>query len=222
MDAPEKRKLGPALAGEHARGASLRAINQQAQDCRRCPLYRYATRLVFGEGPRDAGLFFVGEQPGDREDIAGRPFVGPAGALFIECLEEAGIDRTQCYITNAVKHFKYEHRGKRRIHSKPNAGEIRSCAWWLGAELEKIRPEVVVALGATAARTLLGNSVRVTRDRGRAIDAGRDFGILVTVHPSYLLRIRERETVQRERERFIADLRLAASLQSKSAQAPEA
>lgn len=209
-------KLGPALAGEHASGASLRAINQQAEGCQRCDLYKNATQLVFGEGPQDARLFFIGEQPGHREDIEGHPFVGPAGLLFAECLEEAGIERSECYVTNAVKHFKYEQRGKRRIHSKPNAGEIQSCAWWLGAELEKVRPGVVVALGATATRTLLGSSARVTRDRGRRIYTGRDFDILVTIHPSYLLRIRERGDALQERQRFIADLRTAASLLSKT------
>lgn len=209
-------KLGPALAGEHASGASLRAINQQAEGCQRCDLYKNATQLVFGEGPQDARLFFIGEQPGHREDIEGHPFVGPAGLLFAECLEEAGIERSECYVTNAVKHFKYEQRGKRRIHSKPNAGEIQSCAWWLGAELEKVRPGVVVALGATATRTLLGSSAQVTRDRGRAIHTGRDFDILVTIHPSYLLRIRERGDALQERQRFIADLRTAASLLSKA------
>lgn len=209
-------KLGPALAGEHASGASLRAINQQAEGCQRCDLYKNATQLVFGEGPQDARLFFIGEQPGHREDIEGHPFVGPAGLLFAECLEEAGIERSECYVTNAVKHFKYEQRGKRRIHSKPNAGEIQSCAWWLGAELAKVRPGVVVALGATATRTLLGSSAQVTRDRGRAIHTGRDFDILVTIHPSYLLRIRERGDALQERQRFIADLRTAASLLSKA------
>ncbi|OHV81854.1 UdgX family uracil-DNA binding protein [Ensifer sp. LCM 4579] len=207
-------KLGPALVGDHAQGASLDAISRQAEGCQRCDLYRGATQLVFGEGPRDARLILVGEQPGDREDIEGRPFVGPAGNLLARCLEEAGIERTECYVTNAVKHFKYEQRGKRRIHSKPNAGEIQSCAWWLGAEIEKIQPEVVVALGATAARTLLGSSVKVTRDRGRAFHAGQDFDVVVTIHPSYLLRIRERDTAQRERERFIEDLKTAASLRS--------
>jgi uracil-DNA glycosylase len=215
MMAPNQVSLGPALVGDHASGTSLRAINRQAEECQRCDLYKYANQLVFGEGPEHARLFFVGEQPGDREDIASRPFVGPAGALLAECLQEAGNERTECYLTNAVKHFKHEQRGKRRIHSKPNAGEIRSCAWWLGAEIEKVRPDVVVALGATAARTLLGNSVKVTRDRGRAIETGRDFDILVTIHPSYLLRIRERDTARRDRGRFVADLRMAASLQSK-------
>ncbi|MCG5480231.1 UdgX family uracil-DNA binding protein [Sinorhizobium alkalisoli] len=207
-------KLGPALVGDHAHGASLDAIGRQAEGCRRCDLYKYAKQLVFGEGPRDARLILVGEQPGDREDIEGRPFVGPAGNLLARCLEEAGIERTECYVTNAVKHFKYEQRGKRRIHSKPNAGEIQSCAWWLGAEIEKIQPEVIVALGATAARTLLGSSVKVIRDRGRAFHAGQEFDVVVTIHPSYLLRIRERDTARREREHFIEDLKTAASLRS--------
>lgn len=211
-----KTKPGPALSPEHASGTSLQTIRQQAEGCQRCDLYKHATQLVFGEGRRNARLFLVGEQPGDKEDIAGRPFVGPAGALLSECLHEAGIERSDCYLTNAVKHFKYEQRGKRRLHSKPNAGEVQRCAWWLGAELDQIQPDVVVALGATAARTLLGPSIRVTKDRGKPIDVGARFRILVTIHPSYLLRMRDRDTAGRERTHFIADLKAAAALQLNS------
>lgn len=215
MQAVIKAKLGPALHDEHADGSSLGAIQRQAQGCQRCDLYKNATQLVFGEGPRHAGLVLVGEQPGDKEDIAGRPFVGPAGTLLMECLREAGIERADCYLTNAVKHFKYEQRGKRRLHSKPNAGEVQRCAWWLGAEIEQIQPDVVVALGATAAKTLLGRSIRVTRDRGQPIDTGAGFRIVVTIHPSYLLRIPDRESAGRERRQFVADLKTAVDLQAR-------
>lgn len=160
------------------------------EGCERCDLYKNATQLVFGEGPVDARVVLVGEQPGDREDLAGRPFVGPAGRILDECLHEAGIDRSECYLTNAVKHFKFEQRGKRRMHSRPNAGEIQACAWWLGAELDELRPEIVVALGATALMSLLGRSVGVTRNRGELLTASGGFSVLVTIHPSYLLRIR--------------------------------
>jgi DNA polymerase len=208
-------KAGPALATKHAAGASLSAVKHQAHECQRCDLYKYATQLVFGEGPDVAKLVLVGEQPGDKEDVAGRPFVGPAGTVLTECLREAGVERKDCYLTNAVKHFKYEQRGKRRLHSRPNAGEVQRCAWWLGAELEQIRPDVVVALGATAARTLLGAAVKVTRDRGRPIDIGRGFWLLVTIHPSYLLRIRDRETAARQRRDFVDDLKTAVKLQTR-------
>ncbi|MFK0276309.1 UdgX family uracil-DNA binding protein [Ensifer sp. NPDC090286] len=207
-----RTRAGPALVEEHAPGSSLGAIERQAKDCRRCDLYKYATQLVFGEGRRDARLVLVGEQPGDKEDIAGRPFVGPAGVVLTDCLHEADIERSDCYLTNAVKHFKYEQRGKRRLHSRPNAGEIQRCAWWLGAELDQLDPHVVVALGATAARTLLGPSVKVTRDRGHPIATDSRFTILVTIHPSYLLRIRDRQAATAERSRFIDDLKTAVKL----------
>jgi len=210
------RKHGPAIGDEHARGSSLGAIERQAKECRRCELYKHASQLVFGEGACDAKVVLVGEQPGDKEDLAGRPFVGPAGAVLRDCLHAAGMERDSCYLTNAVKHFKYEQRGKRRLHSRPNAGEIQRCAWWLGAELEQLQPNVVVALGASAARSLLGPSVKVTRDRGRLITIAAPFRILVTIHPSYLLRIRDRKIANRERMRFIDDLRLASKLQEES------
>ncbi|MBV7521500.1 UdgX family uracil-DNA binding protein [Ensifer sp. ENS12] len=205
---------GPALENPHMSGLSLGDIRQQAEDCRRCDLYKHATQLVFGAGPENAKLMLVGEQPGDKEDLAGKPFVGPAGTVLTECLEEAGIEREACYLTNAVKHFKYEQRGKRRLHSKPNAGEVQRCSWWLGAELARLRPAVVVALGATAAGALLGRSIRVTKDRGRPLEVGSRFLIVVTIHPSYLLRIRDRLNANREREHFVADLRLANELLS--------
>ncbi|PII38393.1 DNA polymerase [Sinorhizobium meliloti CCBAU 01290] len=204
-------KLGPALAGEHAEATTIASLQRQAEGCERCDLYKNATQLVFGEGPVDARVVLVGEQPGDREDLAGRPFVGPAGRILDECLHEAGIDRSECYLTNAVKHFKFEQRGKRRMHSRPNAGEIQACAWWLGAELDELRPEIVVALGATALMSLLGRSVGVTRNRGELLTASGGFSVLVTIHPSYLLRIRGRSDPKAERARFVDDLAKVAA-----------
>lgn len=190
----------------HATG-SLAAMQREAQSCTRCPLYRNATQTVFGEGPRDAPVVFVGEQPGDQEDIAGKPFVGPAGQLFDRALAEAGLDRSRAYVTNAVKHFKYEPRGKRRIHAKPNAGEIRACRFWLAGELAAIKPDLVVALGATAAQALALRTVAVTKARGPYDFAGqRGF---ITVHPSYLLRLMREpgdEAARREYRAFIRDL----------------
>ena len=207
----EPARLGPALAGEHAEAKTITALRRQAEGCERCDLYKNATQLVFGEGPTDARVMLVGEQPGDREDIAGHPFVGPAGRVLDECLHEAGIDRSDCYLTNAVKHFKFEQRGKRRLHSRPNAGEIQRCAWWLGAELDQLHPEIVVALGATALLSLLGRSVGVTRNRGDFIATPDGYPVLVTIHPSYLLRIRDRDDAAAERARFVTDLAKVAS-----------
>ncbi len=184
----------------------MAALRKQAETCERCDLYKNATQLVFGEGPVKARVVLVGEQPGDREDLAGRPFVGPAGRILDECLHEAGIDRSSCYLTNAVKHFKFEQRGKRRLHSRPNAGEIERCSWWLGAELEKLHPKVVVALGATALSSLLGRRAGVMKNRGDLIATPAGYPVLVTIHPSYLLRIRNKEDAAAERGRFVKDL----------------
>ncbi|MDX1098268.1 UdgX family uracil-DNA binding protein [Sinorhizobium medicae] len=202
----ESAKLGPALAGEHAEAPTIASLRREAEGCERCDLYKNATQLVFGEGPTDARVVLVGEQPGDREDLAGRPFVGPAGRLLDECMHEAAIDRSECYLTNAVKHFKFEPRGKRRLHSRPNAGEVQACAWWLGAEIDELRPEIVVALGATALMSLLGRGVGVTKNRGQFVPAPGGFSVLVTIHPSYLLRIRGRGDPEAERARFVDDL----------------
>lgn len=202
----ESAKLGPALAGEHAEAPTIASLRREAEGCERCDLYKNATQLVFGEGPTDARVVLVGEQPGDREDLAGRPFVGPAGRLLDECMHEAGIDRSECYLTNAVKHFKFEPRGKRRLHSRPNAGEVQACACWLGAEIDELRPEIVVALGATALMSLLGRGVGVTKNRGQFVPAPGGFSVLVTIHPSYLLRIRGRGDPEAERARFVDDL----------------
>lgn len=154
------------IEGETAIAKSLGELNGQAQHCKRCDLYKHATQTVFGEGPEQADVILVGEQPGDREDILGRPFVGPAGAILNASLIMAGIDRDRCYITNTVKHFKFTQRGKRRLHSKPNAGEIQRCSWWLRSEIKLIAPKIIVALGGTAAAHLRGKTVRITKDRG--------------------------------------------------------
>jgi uracil-DNA glycosylase family protein len=192
--------------------ASLNALSKDAAHCTRCPLYKHATQTVFGEGPARARLVLVGEQPGDMEDIAGKPFVGPAGQILDRALDDAGIARKTVYVTNAVKHFKFAPRGKRRIHSKPNASEIRACHPWLAGELAAIAPEFVVALGATAAQSLSGKAVAVTRLRGHELEWVDGRRGLATVHPSYLLRIPDAESKAREYKKFVADLKLAAKL----------
>lgn len=188
-------------------GAAWEALLRDARKCTRCELYKHGTQTVFGEGPLDAAIMFVGEQPGDQEDLAGRPFVGPAGQLFDAALEKAGIDRSRVYVTNAVKHFKFELRGKRRIHNKPDGGEIEACRWWIDHERELIRPPVTVALGATAARSLLDKTVTISRLRGEPVTAKDGSEVWVTVHPSFLLRIPEEDRRREERALFIRDLR---------------
>ena len=186
--------------------AAWEALLAEAKGCTRCHLYRHATQTVFGEGPLDAKILFVGEQPGDQEDLAGRPFVGPAGQLFDRALDDAGVDRSAAYVTNAVKHFKFEPRGKRRIHSKPQGPEIEACRWWIEQERALIRPPVTVALGATAARSLFGKVVTITSMRGRAHVLPDENGgeAWVTVHPSFLLRVRDDK--EAEYARFVDDL----------------
>jgi DNA polymerase len=179
-------------------------LRTEASACKRCPLHGPATQIVFGEGPDDARLVFVGEQPGDQEDVLGRPFVGPAGEVFNQALAEAGISRDTVYVTNAVKHFKYLPRGKRRIHSKPNSSEIEHCRWWIERELAVIAPQLVVALGGTAAQSLAGRSVSVLRERGPVMFGARPG--FVTVHPSFLLRITDPHDKALEYSRFVADL----------------
>lgn len=186
--------------------AAWQALKKDAADCTRCDLYKLATQTVFGEGPVDATIMFVGEQPGDQEDLAGRPFVGPAGQLFDAALEEAGIDRTRTYVTNAVKHFKFQLRGKRRLHSKPDGGEIKACRWWLEQELELIRPPLTVALGATAARSLFGKVVTITSLRGKPQTLADGSECWVTVHPSALLRAPDEKARREGRRAFVADL----------------
>jgi DNA polymerase len=190
----------------NVRGA-WEALLKEARGCTRCDLYKCGTQTVFGEGPLDAKLIFVGEQPGDQEDLAGRPFIGPAGQLFDEMLEIAGVDRSKTYVTNAVKHFKFVQRGKRRIHSKPNAGEIEACRFWIEQERELIRPPVTVALGATAARSLIGKVVTISKVRGSPIELADGSECWVTTHPSALLRMPEPERRQEAREMFVEDLK---------------
>jgi uracil-DNA glycosylase len=190
---------------------SLTSLRGAAAECRACPLWRTATQAVFGEGAARSELMLVGEQPGDREDREGHPFVGPAGRLLDECLEEAGIDRTRAYVTNVVKHFKWQARGKRRIHAKPAWSEIAACRPWLDAELTVVKPEVLVCLGATAAQALLGKSFRVTRERGRPVDSDLAPSVLATIHPSAILRA-DADIRERERAAFVDDLKVAASL----------
>ncbi|MBY4610874.1 UdgX family uracil-DNA binding protein [Rhizobium sp. 9T] len=207
--------LGPALTLEVADADSIAKLRHQAEGCTRCDLYRNATQIVFGEGSDKAEIVLVGEQPGDREDIAGRPFVGPAGRLLDHCLEEAGLDRERCYVTNAVKHFKFTPRGKRRLHAKPNAGEIRRCAWWLGAELNILQPKLVVALGASALYALLGPKAKLTPERGHILQPRNHPPVLVTIHPSFLLRIRDEKEKHQQRQAFVSDLHKAAEFQSR-------
>lgn len=192
--------------------STLAELDQAVQACRRCPLWRDATQGVCGEGPKRARLMIVGEQPGDQEDLAGHPFVGPAGKVLDAALEDARIDREDVFVTNAVKHFKHEPRGKRRLHKTPSAGEVSACRWWLDAERRLVRPKVIVALGGTAALGVLGRKVAVTRERGRGLDLADGARALLTVHPSYLLRIPDAAAKAAERERFVADLERAKAL----------
>jgi uracil-DNA glycosylase family protein len=190
---------------------NLTALREAAKDCRGCHLWQFGTQTVFGEGSPDAEVLFVGEQPGDQEDKAGRPFVGPAGRLLDEALAEAGIDRSLTYVTNAVKHFKWQARGKRRIHQKPNWAEMTACRPWLEAELAVVKPRVLVLLGAVAAQTLLGRDFRVTQWRGKLVESDLAEAVVPTVHPSSILR---GEPEQREVNfaAFVADLRVVAKL----------
>ena len=192
--------------------AAWEALRDEAAGCTRCPLYKPATQTVFGEGPADAPLMFVGEQPGDQEDLAGRPFVGPAGQLFDRALGEAGVDRSRAYVTNAVKHFKFEQRGKRRIHAKPGAGEIEACRWWIEQERMIVKPNVTVALGATAARSLFGRVVTIGRERGQRLQLPEGGAALITVHPSFLLRLPDEARRQEEYARFIEELKMAQAM----------
>lgn len=186
--------------------ATLASLHAEAVRCRRCPLFGPATQIVFGEGPERARLMFVGEQPGDQEDMQGRPFVGPAGQIFDAALAQAGLDRAQTYVTNAVKHFKFKPDGKRRIHERPNVGEVSHCRWWLKREIEMVQPDLIVALGATAVRSLTGRNVPITANRGSILESEEGVPVLVTIHPSYLLRLPDAEMAAQERRNFVADL----------------
>jgi uracil-DNA glycosylase len=190
---------------------SLRALRQAASDCHGCPLWRDATQTVFGSGYKKAKLMLVGEQPGDREDIEGEPFVGPAGGMLARALAEAEIERGEVYLTNAVKHFKWRARGKRRLHQTPRAGEVEACKPWLEAELEAVRPIGLLALGATAAKALYGSSVRVTRDRGQLIESPLAPLAALTIHPSAILRLRDHDEREDALAGLVEDLRLLAT-----------
>ncbi|MGH2754672.1 MAG: UdgX family uracil-DNA binding protein [Actinomycetota bacterium] len=188
---------------------SLTKLRAVAAGCQACDLWKTGTQTVFGEGPRKADAMFVGEQPGDREDLAGRPFVGPAGRLLDDALDQAPLDRDRTYVTNVVKHFKWEARGKRRIHKKPNASEIRACRPWLEAELEVVRPDILVCLGATAAQALLGTNFKVTQHRGEMVESEFAPLVMATIHPSAILRMKDPERTE-EMAAFVADLSVAA------------
>jgi DNA polymerase len=192
-------------------GASIEALREQAVNCRACDLWKTGTQTVFGAGPARARIMLVGEQPGNDEDLAGEPFVGPAGKLLDRALEQAGIDRTEVYVTNTVKHFKWAPQGKRRIHKKPSGREIRACRAWLDAEIEAIEPDIIVCLGATAAQALLGADFRVTEMRGKPMThAGRRY--IATVHPSSILRAQDDDARKLDMRRFVADLRVIAEM----------
>ena len=207
----KKRALGPekTLFPLHA---SLNELAKAAKECKACDLWKRGTQTVFGEGGRNAKVMLVGEQPGNQEDLEGKPFVGPAGKLLDVALKEAGIDRRKVYVTNAVKHFKWEPRGKRRIHKKPNAAEIAACRPWLDAEIAALQPKVIVCLGATAAQALLGRDFRVTQHRGEFLNSPLVPVMMATVHPSSILRAPDEQTRHNEMERFIDDLKKVSKL----------
>ena len=205
------KQIYPTAARFLPQKITLPALREAAAGCKGCDLWKRGTQTVFGEGSAHARLLMVGEQPGDKEDLQGRPFVGPAGAILDKALEAAGIDRNDVYVTNAVKHFKWEPRGKRRIHKKPNALEISACRPWLDAEVEVTRPDVVVLLGATAAQALLGRDFRVTQHRGEWIESSIAASVMATVHPSSILRAPDDESRHEEMRKFVADLRKVAA-----------
>jgi DNA polymerase len=202
-----------------ASSENIETLREQAASCRACPLWKDATQTVFGEGPQAAKIMLVGEQPGDKEDLAGHPFVGPAGQMLDRALQQAGIDRKKVYVTNAVKHFKFVPRGKIRLHQKPNTSEIKACRPWFERELAAIKPDLVVAMGATAAQCVFGKIIPINRNRGRLIDLADGIKALVTVHPSYLLRLPDEDARAREYECFVDDLKIAAELLRRSTRA---
>jgi len=189
---------------------SLAELAEAEADCRRCPLYRDATQVVPGEGPRHATLMLVGEQPGDKEDLAGKPFVGPAGRVFDQALADAGIDRKATFVTGAVKHFKLEMRGKRRLHKRPNNYEIERCKIWLDEERRLVKPKAIIALGVSAARSLTGKTVTIAKSRGKPLDLADGTRLFITMHPSALLRIKDEGDKRAAYRQFVADLKLAA------------
>lgn len=208
----QRFRLGNTAAALIPERPTLARLREAALACRACPLWKRATQTVFGDGSRSARAIFVGEQPGDREDIEGRPFVGPAGWLLDKCLAEAGIDRAQAYVTNIVKHFKWEARGKKRIHKKPNALEVAACRPWLDAEIALVKPRVLVCLGATAAQALLGSAFRVTKSRGTLVPSGLAPFVTATVHPSSILREPDDAARRAATAAFVKDLRKVARI----------
>jgi len=211
---PAEPKAGEGVPDLLPDKPTLKNIAEVAAGCKACDLYKRGTQTVFGEGPRKAAVMLVGEQPGDAEDLAGHTFVGPAGKLLDRALEQAGIDRTTVYVTNVVKHFKWEPRGKRRIHAKPNAGEISACRPWLDTEIALVRPHALICLGATAAQALLGKGFKVSQQRGEFVQSSLAPLVMATVHPSSILRARDDEARREEMARFVADLKkLARRLQ---------
>jgi uracil-DNA glycosylase family protein len=207
---PSQPKAGEPVPDLIPDRPTLKTVADVAAGCKACDLYKRGTQTVFGEGPKGASLMLVGEQPGDAEDLAGHPFVGPAGKLLDRALEDASIDRRSVYVTNVVKHFKWEPRGKRRIHAKPNAGEISACRPWLETEIALVRPHALVCLGATAAQALLGKSFRVSKQRGEFVASSLAPLVIATVHPSSILRAPDDESRRAEMERFVADLKKVA------------
>jgi len=214
-----QKRPEPLMKPEHASADTIEALRDEASHCRACPLWKDATQTVFGEGPPHAQMMLVGEQPGDKEDLAGKPFVGPAGQMLDRALQEAGIDRDKVYVTNAVKHFKFVPRGKIRLHQKPNTAEIKACRPWYERELAAIKPDLVVALGATAAHSVFGKITPINKTRGRLIELDDGVKALVTVHPSYLLRLPDESAKAQEYRRFVEDLKIAAELLNKAARA---
>jgi len=209
---PKKaQRQEPPMTKAEPKADTLAQLREEAQDCRACDLWKDATQTVFGEGPQHASVMLVGEQPGDKEDLAGHPFVGPAGQMLDRALAEAGVDRAKTYVTNAVKHFKFVARGKIRLHQKPTTPEIKACRPWYERELASVKPQLVVALGATAAHSVLGKATPINKSRGRLIDRDDGPQVLVTVHPSYLLRLPDEDARQREYARFVDDLKLVAA-----------
>lgn len=206
----EERASGAGEPLDVGANTTIAALRAEAADCTRCDLYKYATQTVFGEGPEDAKIVMVGEVPGDQEDLQGKPFVGPAGKLLDRAMEEAGIDRSTVYVTNAVKHFKFERRGKKRIHKTPERPEIEACKWWLERELKVLQPELIVALGGTAGRAVYGRAVKVLSERGKISDDERGFRLLLTVHPSMILRIPDEEGKRQAYADLVRDLKKAA------------
>ncbi|SIQ25247.1 DNA polymerase [Rhizobium sp. RU20A] len=212
MEAAREQEDAAVLSGGAGGAATLPALRAEAATCTRCPIHCGATQTVFGEGPERADVMFVGEQPGDEEDLAGRPFIGPAGKVLTAAMQEAGLDRSRIYMTNAVKHFKYEPRGKRRIHQRPTSGEVEICRWWLSREIDLVQPKLIVALGATALLSLTGETGRLGDLRGRPLPMAEGRTLFVTVHPAYLLRIPDAARKAEEQAAFAADLRMVRGL----------